>query len=122
MTSSPVGAIIGYIVPVFFISSADYYDTNLARQHVYTDLLYQAIWCSVLALFILLLFRNKPPTPPSASSNRKKEASSCTSFGMLLGNNNMYILGLIYGFVIASLNTSGTIEGEVVSAFGYTTE
>jgi sugar phosphate permease len=68
--SLAIGAIIGFVLPAFFLK--DEYKTNKVegKKKMFDYMLTQNLIVTVFSIAMLFIARDKPPTAPSASADR----------------------------------------------------
>lgn len=78
----PLGVAIGFLIPTIFVDSTDVEPANKerARNDIFLSLICQAIIGTVVAILILIFFREKPPTPPSLSAGVGMSTVRLSSF------------------------------------------
>lgn len=119
--ANPLGVAIGFLLPTIFITPDDIQPTNKekARTDIFWSLVCQAILGTIVALLVVLFFKDKPPTPPSASAGAIKEPFM-PSIRALFQNKVVILLMLIFGFIQGVFNTLGTVVGEIANKYGLT--
>lgn len=70
--STPLGAIMGFILPSAVIFEADKRDHEVGQKHVLTYMTIQNSIATISALLLIFISKDRPPTPPSDSAEAPK--------------------------------------------------
>lgn len=123
--AAPLGAIIGYLLPLTVISDSDVSpgpDQTRGQERFFLYLLIQSAIITLLGLPISVIIRNAPPTPPSASAANVQKQKS---FGMrramvkLLKNVDFIWMMIAFSAVYTIYTTLGAALGSLTGAFNY---
>lgn len=97
------GILIGFAIPIFFVSEDDLEDPNEAISKIQFYILVQSAVVTVLAVPIFILVKAKPMTPPSKSaklSESTKTNDIMKSVKIFLCHKNAWILTLCYTLML----------------------
>lgn len=121
--ANPIGVAIGFVLPTFFVDDDDKLPINkeLAREHIFTSLLVQAILGTVLSIFVILLFRSRPPTKPSPSAQVTRD-NFRKAFRNIIRNKNFILLFIGFATILGAFNTLGTVIEQVTSQYDFTSD
>jgi FLVCR family feline leukemia virus subgroup C receptor-related protein len=86
-----LGNAVGPFLPQWFINENA--ENSEALSEMVNMFYYDAIWGSVLFVFVLIFFKSKPPTPPSNAATITRH-NYCGSMAKLCKNGN-YMLALV---------------------------
>ena len=118
--ASPIGAVIGFILPLLFIGDDDIHPENSDKFERYV--LVQSIIITVLGLPIIFLIRNQPKTPPSKSAEKvlkAKRVGQWVAFKRLILNKDYVFLTLSFSFIYSIYTTLGSWVGQISNEFGF---
>lgn len=68
--ANPLGVAVGFLIPSLFVENDDKDPLNRSRaqDNILNSLICQAALGTVVAILIVIYFKEKPPTPPSPSA------------------------------------------------------
>ena len=118
--ANPLGVACGFVLPALFVGDKDTLPENKvhAREDIFYSLLLQAGLTTVVAILVLISFREKPPTPPSASCEVEKTEFR-KSLPLLLKNKNALLLANIFGFIMGVFNALGSVAAIMAKSAHY---
>ena len=119
VTAVIIGAAIGFIFPVFFITDEDEGETF--KHNVMMSLIAQAIIGAVITILTFIFFKSKPKSPPSSSAfDRIDEAGIFTrSIKETFTNKDFMFLFLTFLMVLGAFNTLATIVAYLCQVWDY---
>ena len=120
--ASPIGAVIGFLLPLLFIGDDDKNPTDDCKNKFEKYVLVQSIIITVLGLPIIFLIRNQPKTPPSSSAEKvlkRKRVGQWQAFKRLLQNRDYVFLMLSFSFIYSIYTTLGSWVGQISDEFGF---
>mmetsp|Transcript_7473 Transcript_7473/g.6616 ORF Transcript_7473/g.6616 Transcript_7473/m.6616 type:complete len:216 (+) Transcript_7473:1-648(+) len=119
--AQPIGAVIGFLLPLPFISDDDGKSADGESKFLFYVLI-QSIVITVLGAPIIFLIRNKPPTPPSASAvelESIKIQSQLKSIWALLKNPAFLAILGTFSCLFSVYITLGATVGQLTDQFGF---
>ena len=119
--SNSIGTATGMIFPTFFVKPPIDGDDDIAkynRQGIRQNLIFQACFATLIALFWIIFVQNKPPIPPSASASAKREPF-WASFKKLWGDKQFLKLMVCYALMNAVFGNIATLIGVITEKYGF---
>ena len=122
--AGPLGSVIGFIFPVFFVHTPDGRtepELVTIREEVRTYMFWQSVYVTVCVAPILLLGRSKPRYPPSMTSLQDSRAKQpfCLNLKRLVSSSNFILLTGSYSLFFSIQQTLGATVGPITDKFGY---
>ena len=119
--TQPIGAVIGFVLPLPFISDSDKTNPD-GKSKFQFYILIQSIIITVLGLPIMFWVRNQPPSPPSHSAEkmlRMRIESQFVSIWKLLKNRDFLMILGAFSFIFSIYVTLGATVGQLTDNFGF---
>ena len=115
----PLGSGFGYVMHLFFVSSEDYNDDNIAKEHIF-----KLCWVSGLIfagayVIALLVYREKPPIPPTKSACTVSTEPVIVSLKSLWRNSNFWLITCAFSGTYGCLTTFSQEVALMVGPFGF---
>jgi len=118
--STPVGALITFILPSTVISQDDF--TNKETGHI--DFCYyimiQTLMITLFTVPALGLMREGPPTPPSVVANEFDQMTFAEGMKDLISNRNYVLLFLVYVIVYGVIASQAAVVANLADQNGFT--
>ena len=118
----PLGSVLSFIMPFFFLSNDDAVDSSTARSHFITYIIWQNIVIMAISIPIFFFVRNRPLVAPSVSELKdryKKVSGNTADFKKLIRHKNYMILVFCFCFTFITYICFGAVMGQLVSSFGF---
>ncbi|XP_044754840.1 uncharacterized MFS-type transporter C09D4.1-like [Coccinella septempunctata] len=108
-----IGMLLGAVFPILFVE--DKKNDAEIQQGIYQMLLYNAIFCGIAFIAVVIFFKAKPPTPPSAQQAQVGDHKThyYTAFFELSVNRDFLTLIVLYGIACGLWTVFGIIENIV---------
>lgn len=110
--SNPIGAAIGFVLPAIFVTSSK------SKSQITMLMLVEAIFCSVICVLSIFLFKKKPKIPPSISASEERE-EFLPSFKSCCRNKSFLLLLLAFSMVQGALNSLATLLDLISRPYGF---
>ncbi|TNV79121.1 hypothetical protein FGO68_gene16126 [Halteria grandinella] len=118
--STPLGVIVGFIVPSAMLSEEDEKNPIEGQRKFCNYLLVQNGIATISAILLIIMARDKPPTPPSESASLPRPRFSFgKDFGNLLRNKSYLIIVLDYALLYGTVSAIGAIISSLTSPYNY---
>jgi FLVCR family feline leukemia virus subgroup C receptor-related protein len=113
-----MGVALGFVLPALVVQDQDKEENyHFIGDDLYLMFLVVAIFTSVLALLVLIFFKNEPPTPSSRAQQNKQEnkESYVASIKSLLRNPGYNLLLLTYGMNVGVFYAISTLLNTTIT-------
>jgi len=113
-----VGVAVGFLQPTLMVPNTE--KLQLVKEGIEGLLWWQAVFCSVTLVGVVLLVKNRPTTPPSLSQEIREAKLSVShesffsSVKTLLKDTNFFITAQSYGIMFGLLTVISTLLNQLV--------
>lgn len=120
--ATPLGSVIGFVMPFIFISDEDAVDTPEARAKFNKYILWQNILIMIISIPIFFIVKNRPLIAPSVSELKDRYAKKGNNGGeikQLVRHKNYMLYVFSFSAIHITFICFGAVMGQLVSTFGF---